>query len=176
MLRPHDDMNSEEHWLPIPGNLHYEASTHGRIRSVVRPGKTRWSKPKPSVVLKPSIHRGYETVSLRGGAKPYRTTVHKLVARAFIGPRPAGHEINHKDGDKRHNTPYNLEYVTPEENRKHALRNGLDIGRLSPEQVMQIKVISEYSEEDVIEELAMRFGVDPLHVKKALNTSLEHRL
>lgn len=52
-------------------------------------------------------------------------TVHSLVARAFIGPRPSGYQVNHKDGQKQNNCVANLEYVTPQDNMAHAVRHGL---------------------------------------------------
>ncbi len=46
--------------------------------------------------------------------------VHVLVAAAWIGPRPVGMHVNHKDGRKTNCRPSNLEYVTPSENQLHA--------------------------------------------------------
>lgn len=51
--------------------------------------------------------------------------VHKVVARAFIGERKTGQQINHIDGNKTNNCATNLEYVTQSENAKHAFRLGL---------------------------------------------------
>ena len=50
--------------------------------------------------------------------------VHSLVALAFIGPRPEGMEVNHKDCDKQNNALNNLEYVTHGENQRHAAQMG----------------------------------------------------
>lgn len=50
--------------------------------------------------------------------------IHSLVALAFIGPRPAGLEIDHKDGNRMNNAAANLEYVTPLENIRRAFRLG----------------------------------------------------
>ena len=44
--------------------------------------------------------------------------VHVLVADAFIGPRPDGMEIDHKNGNKCNNGASNLEYVSKSENTK----------------------------------------------------------
>lgn len=52
-------------------------------------------------------------------------TVHSLVALAFIGERPGGYQINHKDGNKFNNHVDNLEYCTASENQQHAIRTGL---------------------------------------------------
>lgn len=46
--------------------------------------------------------------------------VHALVAAAFIGERPEGLDVNHKDGDKTNNRACNLEYVTRSENVLHS--------------------------------------------------------
>lgn len=48
-------------------------------------------------------------------------TIHSLVAAAFIGPRPEGLVINHKDGNRLNNVVENLEYCTYSENYRHAL-------------------------------------------------------
>jgi hypothetical protein len=52
-------------------------------------------------------------------------SVHKIVAEAFLGPRPLGHEINHKDGNTCNNHWKNLAYVSPEDNMAHATSMGL---------------------------------------------------
>lgn len=51
--------------------------------------------------------------------------MHLIVASAFHGPCPAGHECNHKNGKKRDNRASNLEWVTKRANRQHAWRTGL---------------------------------------------------
>ena len=57
--------------------------------------------------------------------------VHRLVARAFLGPPPSlkHTQINHKDGDKGNNSVANLEYVTPSENMLHHYSNGKSASR-----------------------------------------------
>lgn len=47
--------------------------------------------------------------------------VHHLVAAAFIGPRPLGLFLNHKDANRHNNAADNLEYVTKRQNEDHAV-------------------------------------------------------
>ena len=73
-------------------------------------------------ILKPNKNRGYFTIQL---SNRKRRTIHRLVAEAFIGPRPVGMQINHKNGIKNDNRLSNLEYCTPSENMKHCFATGL---------------------------------------------------
>ena len=43
-------------------------------------------------------------------------SVHGLIARAFLGPRPDNHDIDHINGDGFDNRPSNLRYVTRSQN------------------------------------------------------------
>lgn len=54
--------------------------------------------------------------------------VHDLVAAAFIGKKPRGAQVNHKDLDKKNNYAENLEYLTPKENMDHAVKGGVLFG------------------------------------------------
>jgi hypothetical protein len=69
-----------------------------------------------------------------------------LVAEAFLGPKPAGRTVNHKNGEKTDNRPENLEYVTRSENQHHAYETGLQgrgqkhgRAKLTNEQVREIR-------------------------------------
>jgi hypothetical protein len=55
---------------------------------------------------------GYSVVRIN--KKRFR--VHRLIARAFLGVEPEGHQVDHINGDKLDNTPSNLRYVTPSQN------------------------------------------------------------
>jgi hypothetical protein len=90
----------------------YEVSSTGRVRRAL----VEERKPACSAAT-----HGYELVTI--GGKNY--TVHRLVAEAFLGPRPQGKVVNHKDGNKRNNNATNLEYVTHRENIRHAFKLGL---------------------------------------------------
>ena len=63
------------------------------------------------------------TLNHRG--KKYTRKIHRLVAEAFI-PNPQNlPEVNHKDGNKDHNDESNLEWMTTEDNIRHAVDNDL---------------------------------------------------
>jgi hypothetical protein len=53
--------------------------------------------------------------------------IHHLVANAFIGERPKGLCVNHKDANKLNNRPDNLEYVTIAENIHHSVKHGMHV-------------------------------------------------
>jgi len=74
---------------------------------------------------------GYLVVSLWDGRK-YNRTVHSLVAEAFLGPRPQGHEVRHLNDDRYDNRIENLAYGTHSDNMRDAQRNGR-IGGPPPE-------------------------------------------
>lgn len=68
-------------------------------------------------------------VSLSTGEK--RTmSIHKLVARTFIGERPKGYDIDHKDGNKLNNHVSNLHYVTRKENQLNPNNHGKTNGQI----------------------------------------------
>lgn len=119
-----------EQWKPVVGyEGFYEVSSEGRVRSVQRTVPTnRGYRSVPSKVLSPANSNGYQLVMLNASAIAKRelAAIHRLVAAAFICPRPTdAHQVNHMDGNKSNNRASNLEWVTPAENIHHACRLGL---------------------------------------------------
>ncbi len=111
---------ASETWRDIPGlEGAYQASNFGRIKSLER--FNRGGKYTRARVLKQHLSAGYPTVSVYKNFGWSNERVHKLAALAFFGVKPAGMEINHKDGNKRNNRLENLEYVSHRENINHAL-------------------------------------------------------
>lgn len=109
-------MTAAEEWRPVVGyEGWYEVSDQGNVRSAktgqLKSQRLNW--------------QGYRRVGLYKNQRVATRPVHILVAEAFIGPRIAGIEVNHKDGVVSNNKLSNLEYVTPEENRQHAIEMGL---------------------------------------------------
>jgi hypothetical protein len=95
------DLPGEE-WRDITGSK-AQVSSFGRVRNL------------HGLVTTPSVHPGgYRYVQVDG--KNHR--VHRLVYEAFVGPIPAGEQIDHRDGDPSNNCVSNLESVTQAENMR----------------------------------------------------------
>lgn len=156
-----------EIWKPCPGfETHYEVSNMGRVRRVKSARGSRGN-----IILKPMpLRQGYLSVQLGddgiSGKPRRRRNIHRLVAIAFLGPQPEGHEVNHKDGNKKNNREENLEWATRSENIRHALRIGLSkISRgedanghkLTESKVKEIRKLLASGESQLI--IAKRFGV-----------------
>lgn len=117
-------------WRPVLGYEGlYEVSAAGQVRRVGRAARTgvgRGGGARIGRILKDQPYRnGYRTAQLWKQGQCYAFGVHQLVAGAFIGPCPAGQEVNHKDGVKSNNSSDNLEYVTRSGNMEHAYAIGL---------------------------------------------------
>lgn len=168
-----------EIWKPVVGyEGHYEVSDAGRVRSVARiveqpsrRGSIRKRNLKSRMRLAIKDRAGYFRIGLSKGNTPKPLWVHHLVAAAFIGPRPEGLQINHKSGNRADNRALNLEYVTGQENRIHAV-NVLGVGRgekhgmakLTAEQVHSIHQDRRGGMAAV--EIAKRYGIDPSTVRR----------
>jgi hypothetical protein len=134
-----------EIWRDIPGyEGKYQASTHGRIRSVTREitQMSRYGKPFTRTirgrVLRPGpVVTGHLYVVLGHGA--HGTPVHTLVALTFIGPRPAGLDVCHNDGNPKNNRLDNLRYDTRTNNILDTYKNGGAWRTLTSAQVAEIR-------------------------------------
>lgn len=114
-----------EVWRSIPGFSGYEASSHGRIRSLDRIDSI--DRIAFGRVLSPYVNsRGYFHVRIRGDLEKLAHTisVHSLVALTFHGPRPALHAVAHNDGCPGNNSPSNLRYATHKENESDKTIHG----------------------------------------------------
>jgi len=116
-------MMSEEIWKPIDGYPWYQVSNKGNVRSCAR----NWADGEWRPVKQYDHQRGYKAVLLkRKNEKNYKNfLVHRLVAIAFLGGDHPDQEVNHINGDKHDNRVDNLEWCTREQNRRHAIDNGL---------------------------------------------------
>lgn len=115
---------SGEKWRDIPGlEGRYQASNHGRVRSLDRQVEqiNRWGKPMQRIEYGALLAARHDRDGyLRTFSREFKATaVHRLVAMAFI-PNPDNlPEINHKNGVKDDNRPSNLEWCTTAYNQHH---------------------------------------------------------
>lgn len=113
-LVPAFEVNMVEVWKDVVGYEGlYSISNYGKVKN-----------KKRNNIRKLRLNTdGYFDVCLHKKGIPKMHLVHRLVAAAFIGLsiKP----INHKDGDKLHNSVLNIEYCTAKENMNHAARTGL---------------------------------------------------
>lgn len=109
-------METQARWRPVLGYEGvYEVSDRGRVRRCDGyHGSKRHLKPAPN-------RSGYLNVNLSRYCKGRTFFVHRLVCEAFLGVRPDGMTINHKNGQKTDNRLENLEYMTHANNMRHAM-------------------------------------------------------
>jgi hypothetical protein len=156
-----------ETWRPVVGyEGRYEVSDEGRVRSLnyMRTGRT--------VVLSTAFKENrYGSLSLLKDGIQTSRALHSLVAEAFLGPRPLGQEVNHKDGKKHNNSLSNLEYTTSSANKKHAFAMGLNQGqkgdksgrsKLKLDEVKAIRLLVESGL--MFKDVAKMFNVSPSNV------------
>ena len=81
---------------------------------------------KTNKYLKGAINsKGYLRVELHLNKKIKKFFVHRLVAEYFVENPLNKEQVNHIDGNKLNNNMNNLEWVTNQENRNHAIKNNL---------------------------------------------------
>lgn len=97
-----------------------EVSDFGRVRKLKNGKISR-------IFYGSDAGNGYKTVQIYSSeeGRTINVVVHCLVALAFLGSKPDGKVVNHKNGIKKYNRLENLEYITYKENALHALAMGL---------------------------------------------------
>jgi len=115
-----------EEWEDIKGyEGYYQASTHGRIRSVDRLTETAIKHNKQVLkrgkMLQLNLKRnGYLTFDASKENIKKTKTVHRVVAETFIPNTDNKPCVNHLNAIKTDNRTSNLEWVTSKENTEHA--------------------------------------------------------
>lgn len=125
------NLELEEVWKAIPGlEQFYEASTHGRIRSLSRTVRQKTGKQylQAGRVMKPAlgIKNKYFSLRLTNQVETVTRYVHHLVLITFVGPAPEGMEGCHGDGDRANNRISNLRWDTRSNNHADKALHGTD--------------------------------------------------
>lgn len=109
-----------ETWRDIPNYKGlYMINNKGNILSL------KYRKYQGKKLLK--LHKdkdGYLVVGLSKKGRTVTYKVHRLVMLSFVGYSKL--QVNHIDGNKINNCVTNLEYCTPLENVRHAIKNSLN--------------------------------------------------
>lgn len=119
----------KEIWKDIEGfEGLYQVSNMGNIKSFHKFYKN-FKKPKKvkniKILKQYKDRKGYMTTQLSKKGFRYTVKVHRIVAMAFI-PNPCSkQQVNHINCDKMDNNVNNLEWVTNDENKKHAKKHNL---------------------------------------------------
>lgn len=129
---------SDEKWSWVPSyEGTYDVSTYGRVRtyfkSFGRAGRAVVDAPVDFLMPRTNL-QGYLSVSLRGNGQNLHAFIHVLVMAAFVGPKPVGCDVLHRDGDPSNNELGNLHYGTRSENTLDAIRHAKN-GKLSTKRI-----------------------------------------
>jgi len=167
------DQGTSELWVPVAGFPIYEVSDWARVRSLDHyDERGQW---RPGKVLKPWMHStGYLCVTLYRDGKAYKPRVHALVAAAFRGPRPKGHDVRHGPNGPLDNRPSELCYGTRKENMEDMERDGTKRqGDNHHNAKLTVAIVSECrlrrAASETIEALADEFGVSWGAVRSAVS-------
>jgi len=111
----------------------YEVSNLGSVKSIervtqrVQKGSVVKQPIKESLLTRrPHVDTGHLQVMLSKNGRRQNQYVHDLVTRAFLGPKPAGMQVCHGDGNSGNARLSNLRYDTPTGNASDRLLHGTD--------------------------------------------------
>jgi HNH endonuclease/NUMOD4 motif len=152
-----------ERWLPIGRfAVNYKHLRNGAVYEVSDLGRVRRGE---RILKGVPDENGYLRVSFWVDGKAKKVAVHILVAEAFLGPRPVGQVVRHRNGDHTINRLSNLRYGTPVENAADMVEHGTRVrGQKHP--------ASRLTESLVIEMRARYVPRDPKNSMSAIAREL----
>ena len=162
-----------EKWKPVVGYEGiYEVSDSGRVRTDSRASSVH-KRYRPGTVLKPNeASNGYLHVPLNRKGKKL-PTIHSLVLTAFKGPKPAGQESRHIDGNNKNNKAKNLAWGTRKQNASDRITHGTSLNgtrhplsKLTENQVLEIRQMWERGSTQAF--LAVNFRISKSNVRSIL--------
>lgn len=111
-------------WRPVLGaEDFYEVSCCGQIRRIGTLGLVNRH-------LNPG---GYFQVSLKRAGRRESVPVHRVVAEAFLGSRPKGLVVDHKNRRKTDNRVFNLRYCTHRQNHENCILHDRKLAKAKAE-------------------------------------------
>ena len=164
-------VDASEEWRAVIGweDL-YQVSSLGRVRSLdrlsrfIKSGRpiTRKLKGKILRQYKHKHRGGYPTVGLHRDGEQITHFVHRLVCEAFHGPRPAGADVAHADGNTANSHADNLRWATRRENMADTIIHGTRAAgerhgnsKLTARNIIEIRSAKNVSQR----KLAAQYGV-----------------
>lgn len=156
----------------------YAADKQGNIWTCHRHARSpffqNWRKLSPKLLTNNKGSYALGVTLCWNGARKY-AKVHQLILETFVGPKPAGMECRHLDGDFRNNRVTNLCWGTPKENSDDRERHGKTpkgINRwnaiLTEEDVQTIRKRCSTGERGIITRTAKEFGIAQVTVSKII--------
>ncbi len=159
-----------------------EITGYEGLYSATRDGKIWGHRGKGRFLKTWLIGNGYKSVMLyKDGINPKKFLVHRLVALTYIPNTNSLKEVNHKNAERLDNRVENLEWVSSEQNKQHAISLGLykNLGKNTPKgskhpnaklDETKVKFIRKnYSKGTYIQsELAEKFGVSQLLISAVI--------
>lgn len=152
-------------WQILPDFPTYLVGDDGTVISAGR-------KPRVLRPIQRGTYQGFTLADARGALRP--VYLHRLVAEAWHGPCPEGHECRHLNGDKFDNRFGNLAWGTHSENAADTVRHGRSAAgarnpnaKLTPEQVQAMRRHRDLTGEPYAK-IARRFGVSTMTAYRAI--------
>ena len=136
-----------ERWIKIKYAPNYNISNYGNIKNT----KTNKLITINYERLKKTKSRARPGLSHNGKTKGYY--LHRIIAEHFIDNPNKLPEVNHIDGDYYNNNVYNLEWISKEDNMKHASNNRL-INKYKRKIIIKNKITGEITEFNKLKDCA----------------------
>lgn len=171
----------EEIWKDYPECNLYQISSHGRVkRKAYKPVNNHFL---PEIILEPQYNEsGYLYVKIfldNKLDKRQNRLINQLVAKTFLDNPNNYIHVNHKDGNKLNNHISNLEWVSDEDNQKHAVANNLRqnktytyTGKLTQKQREEIK--DKYKRGDSARKIAPDYNVTHTTILSVVNGEYDY--
>lgn len=156
--------------IPSTGGV-YAADANGDIWRI-----SGYRTPKPRKLQPFPQRNGYLNVSVSIDNKQKRMRVHRLVAEAFLGPGPKGHDVCHLNHDRTDNRPENLKYGTRSENCKMSSANyghwrkGVKPATTKLKEHQNLEIVARYAAGAYQQDIAKEYGVTQGLVSKIIRT------